>query len=407
MPTSPFDVIIIGAGIIGASCAAAAARAGSRVLVLDRGPVANLTSSKGMGHVMVLPESDAQYALSSYSRTLWHRLSSELPPDAEFTACGTLWLARTDDDMPAVVRRFERLRTLGAQVELLSSKRLAFAEPNLAPGLAGALHVPGDCVVFPPRVAEHLLRDAQERGAHVMLGGGFRVVSIDDRTVRLECGLTFHAPAVVLATGVLTPDLLPSVAVRRRKGHIVVAQPKRPFCYHQLIEIGYIDGAHASDADSVAFNVQPRPGSAAVGGLESISDGGSSAGPILIGSSRQFDFETDEVEPEIVERMLGRAALFMPDVREQRIVQTRVGFRPAPPSRPAAGSPAPADSLPVIGPVPSRPGLFVATGHEGLGITMSLGTGRLIADMVRGERPAIPVEPYSPARFMDQAPAKL
>jgi glycine/D-amino acid oxidase-like deaminating enzyme len=69
------------------------------------------------------------------------------------------------------------------------------------------------------------------------------------------------------------------------------------------------------------------------------------------------------------------------------VIRTWTGFRAATP-----------DKLPLIGPCPGDERLYLATGHEGLGITTSLATGKLVADQILQRTPAIPVEPYLPGR---------
>src|SRR5262245_32500914 len=111
---------------------------------------------------------------------------------------------------------------------------------------------------------------------------------------------------------------------------------------------------------------------------------------MLIGSSRQFDAEDTGISQPILERMLNRALEYMPSLG--RISATRVwtGHRAATP-----------DKLPLIGPSPVHDRVWFATGHEGLGITTSLGTGSLLADMLL-ERPThIPAAPYALARFAE------
>src|SRR5882762_3424216 len=88
-----FDIVIVGAGIVGAACAAECAGAGLKVLVLDRGPIAGGTTAAGMGHIVVMDDSEAQFALTNYSRQLWLQLRPELPEDIEYEVCGTLWVA--------------------------------------------------------------------------------------------------------------------------------------------------------------------------------------------------------------------------------------------------------------------------------------------------------------------------
>ena len=65
------------------------------------------------------------------------------------------------------------------------------------------------------------------------------------------------------------------------------------------------------------------------------------------------------------------------------------GFRPATP-----------DKLPLIGAWPATPGLWIAAGHEGLGITTSLGTARILADLIAGREPPIDATPFAPARAL-------
>ena len=88
-------------------------------------------------------------------------------------------------------------------------------------------------------------------------------------------------------------------------------------------------------------------------------------------------------------RMLARAFIYLPGLRRLQALRIWTGFRPAP-----------VDGRPFIGPWPSRPGVWLATGHEGLGITTSLGTARLLVDQILGVASAIDVAPFLPARAL-------
>src|SRR5262249_41631677 len=105
MPGESFDVVVVGAGIIGASCAYWLSRRSLRVLVIDAGPVGALTSSKGMGHVVLMDDDEDRLALTGYSRRLWHEFSSGLPLEAEFNPCGTVWVAADEEEMGLVERK--------------------------------------------------------------------------------------------------------------------------------------------------------------------------------------------------------------------------------------------------------------------------------------------------------------
>ena len=92
-----FDAVILGAGIVGAACAYECATAGLRVAVVEPGVPANGASSAGMGHLVVMDDSPAQLALTSYSRDLWREMQNTLPAAVEFEECGTLWVAADDE----------------------------------------------------------------------------------------------------------------------------------------------------------------------------------------------------------------------------------------------------------------------------------------------------------------------
>src|SRR4029434_7733452 len=145
--TSAPDIIIVGAGIVGAACALECARGGLKVLVLDQGPVGGGTTGAGMGHIVVMDDSPAQFALTSYSRELWHELAPELPADVEFDRCGTLWIAADEQEMAEVRRKQAYYSQRGIRVETLDEAQLQEAEPGLRPGMVGALLVPDDAVL--------------------------------------------------------------------------------------------------------------------------------------------------------------------------------------------------------------------------------------------------------------------
>lgn len=362
------DVLIVGAGIVGSACAEAFSREGLKVLVIDPSVVGGGATAAGMGHVVVMDDSDAQFALTHYSQRLWDELVPELPADVQFDRCGTLWAAADTEEMEEVERKQAYFAARGVRVDVLDVQALALAEPNLRPGLAGGLLVPGDSVIYPPCAARFLLDRARARGATLQLGR--RVVALDGREATLDDGTRISAATVVNATGAWAPELTPGWDVRKRKGHLVITDRYPGFVRHQIVELGYLKSAHASGADSVAFNVQPRPN-----------------GQILLGSSRQFGAEGAEVEPAMIDRMVRRALEYMPGLARLTALRCWTGFRAATP-----------DKLPLIGPCPGVEGVYLATGHEGLGITTSMGTARLLADQVLGRTPEIPWKPYLPAR---------
>src|SRR5213083_201873 len=86
-----FDVLIVGAGIVGAACALELAIAGLRVGVIECDTPGSGATAAGMGHIVVMDDSEAQLTLTRYSQDLWNQAIPLLPPEVEFEARGTLW----------------------------------------------------------------------------------------------------------------------------------------------------------------------------------------------------------------------------------------------------------------------------------------------------------------------------
>jgi glycine/D-amino acid oxidase-like deaminating enzyme len=368
MTTRGFDLAIVGAGIVGAACALEAARSGLSVVVVEGGVIGGGATAAGMGHITVMDDSDAQFALTRYSQGLWREAAPELPSDVEYEECGTTWVAADEEEMAEVWRKRDFYQTRGVLVETLDARSLAEAEPNLRRGLAGGLLVPNDGVVYPPCAARHFLEEAQALGAQTRLGRP--VVALGEDGARLVDGSLISAGVTVNATGSWSPLLTPGIDVLPRKGHLLITDRYPGFVRGQLIELGYLKSAHSISSDSVAFNAQPRK-----------------TGQILIGSSRQYGAEGSGVEAAMLSRMLARAEEYMPGIGALSAIRAWTGFRAAT-----------ADKLPLIGPCPGHERLYLATGHEGLGITTSLGTAKLLVDQLLNRASQIPVSPYLPDR---------
>jgi D-hydroxyproline dehydrogenase subunit beta len=363
-----YDVAVIGAGIVGAACALEFARAGLRVAIIERDSVASGATGAAMGHVVVMDDSPAQLALTTWSQSLWRDLAPMLPASVEYYRPGTIWIASDDEEMAEVRRKHDAFAANDIPCEILDSQALAEAEPSLRRPLAGALLVTDDAVLHPHRAAEYLIAEAQKLGAQLITGHA--VMSAAYRRVTLANGDALQAAHILNAAGSLATSITPGIPVRKRKGHIILTESYPGYAHHQLVELGYLKSAHASEADSVAFNVQPRL-----------------SGHLLIGSSRQYGNEDPGLDQHILDAMMRRAAFFMPRLSGLKTIRSWTGFRAATP-----------DKLPLIGPT-DDPTVLLATGHEGLGITTSLGTARLLADHLLGRPSAIPIDPYLPARI--------
>ncbi len=370
---SAFDAVVIGAGIVGASCADALSDGGLKVAVVEEECIGAGATGAGMGHIVVMDDSPAQLALTRYSRQLWEQLRPALPDAVEYAQTGTIWVAADDEEMEEVFRKRKVYTEWGVEAKVLDSAALAEEEPELRAGLAGGLLVNGDGVLYPPAAAKFLLDRARLAGA--VLIEGQRVREAGHGRILLCSGETLRARWIVNSAGAGAVRLMPGLPIRARKGHLLITDRYPGFASHQLVELGYLKSAHSVTEDSVAFNVQPRK-----------------TGQLLIGSSRQFGSETSGTELNILSALLDRACWYMPDLKNLSVIRTWTGFRMATP-----------DHLPVIGPLEGDQSIVVAAGHEGLGITTSLATGQLVADFCLGRKSQISPDPYSPSRFVGEA----
>jgi D-hydroxyproline dehydrogenase subunit beta len=188
-----------------------------------------------------------------------------------------------------------------------------------------------------------------------------------------------QAGAVVLAAGAWSAPLARSAGLELplepRKGQLVRLRPAEPdpgLLRRKLIDGGYLLSV-----------LEPSAGRQIATVAETTADG-----HVLVGSSRERSGFDHTVEPWLSDELQRRAARFVPALSELPQDQAWVGFRPWLP-----------DNLPAIGPSRIVPGLWVATGHEGAGVALGPITGRLIAQALTGEEPAMDLASFDPDRF--------
>lgn len=370
-----FDVLIVGAGIVGCACALECVQEGLRVGLIEGDVPGAGATAAGMGHVVVMGDSPAQLDLTRYSRSLWHQLVPKLPDNVEYETRGTLWVAADEEEMTEVQAKRSVYVGAGVRAEVLNEAEVAAEEPRLRRGLAGGLLVPDDGVIYPPTANDYLLQRALALGAAIFQGS--EAVSARKGDLRMADGTMLHSGCIVLATGT-DCTLLPALPIKKRKGHLLITDRYPDFLHHQLVELGYLKSAHTLETDSVAFNIQPRR-----------------TGQLLIGSSRQYSNDDSKSEAGILSQMLERAKSYMPDLAQISGLRVWTGFRAATP-----------DKLPLIGPAEGLSDdrtLWLAAGFEGLGITSAPGAARLLTDQILGRASEIDTTPYLPQRMSTQA----
>ena len=379
------DVVVVGAGIVGAACAYSAAVAGLSVCVVDRGPLAGGTTGAGEGNLLVSDkEPGPELDLALLSNRLWRDLGDvsldggRVGPAIELEPKGGLVVASAPAGFAALGDLAGTQAGAGVHAVPVPADRLAEYEPHLAPGLAGAYHYPQDLQVQPMRATAVLLKLARAAGAEVLLNEEVagvltsrgRVVGVSTRARRLS------AAAVVNCAGTWAGDLAAlagvSMPIAPRRGFVLVTEPLPRVVRHKVYLADYVADVAS---DSAALQA-----SAVVEGTPS--------GPVLIGATRERVGFDRTWSPEAVRRLASDAIRLFPFLADVVALRAYRGFRPFSP-----------DHLPVIGPDPRAPGLFHACGHEGAGIGLSLGTGRLIAQALTGKPTDLPLRPFRPERF--------
>lgn len=384
------DVVVVGGGILGCSVALHVARAmpTAKVLVLDRGPIAGATSGSCMGHLMVTPDTPAEYALSHRSVRLWAQLQEEIG-GFDYNPTGALYLADADEDLELLPVLQKQFADNGDRADVLDQRQLRDLEPGLARDLPGALFYPGDGVVLPMTACGAMLRLGQRHNARLEVRPftnvkGFDVEGGRIRAVRTENG-SIAAGHVVIACGVWTPAVaklagLPDLPIVPRAGNLAITAHHASPIRTQLLEVSYIRFAHGAakvdptktneDQGGHAVNMQPQ-----------------SAGGCLIGSTRQFRGFDTTLNRELLHRSLLRAMRYAPSLAGLPIVRTWVGLRPYS-----------IDKHPFVGPWPGTEGLWICSGHEGLGISLSMVSGELLAQQLTGTKCSVDPTPYLPGR---------
>jgi glycine/D-amino acid oxidase-like deaminating enzyme len=374
-PPASADVVVVGAGVVGAACAYFAARAGLRVVVVDRGPVAGGTTSAGEGNLLISDKAPGpEVDLMRHSLALWDALDIG---DVEHDRKGGLVVAATAEALESLRALGSAHRDAGVEVTDVAAADLAEYEPEIATGLAGGAHYPQDAQVQPMLAAAHLLR-----ASSAAVRTGVAVTDIERAPDGRVTGVrTTHgrvaAPAVVNAAGTWAAEVARlagvEVPIMPRRGFILVTEPVGVRVRHKVYAADYMATVASDDGDLQVSAVVE----------------GTRAGTILVGSSRErVGFDATMSLP-VLRRLAAHAVELFPFLAGVHAIRAYRGFRPYSP-----------DHLPVIGPDPRVPGLLHAGGHEGAGIGLAPATGDLVASFLTGAPPAVDPTPFAPSRFV-------
>ncbi|MFF3601827.1 NAD(P)/FAD-dependent oxidoreductase [Kitasatospora indigofera] len=376
------DVLIVGAGIIGAACARTLAAAGLTVTVLDRGAAASGTSAKGEGNLLVSDKGPgAELRLAQYAASLWPAVTAQLAeqlgprfPAVEYERKGGIVVATTDAGAAPLLAFADTQRTAGVDARALDVAEAIALEPELNPRITAAVHYPEDAQVQPVIMTEALLASARRSGAVVHTGveviGALRDANGRISGVRTSAG-EISAGAVLIAAGPWSGEVAASfgttLPVRPRRGVVLVTSRMPHRIFHKVYDGDYFGATQSSDASLQTSSV-----------VESTA-----AGTVLIGSSREQIGFDDRLRVPVLHELAVKALRIFPFLAGASIMRSYGGFRPYMP-----------DHLPVIGADHRIDGLWHASGHEGAGIGLSLATAEIIAADMLQRTPPIDPAPF-------------
>ena len=377
------DVVVIGGGIVGCSCAYYLARAGVTVHLVEKGSLGAGASKAGMMLVVTWEEPEIHLRLARMSRRLYVELSEELDADIEFQPTGSIVVVESPQNMPGMGETIQRLQQWGLRCRFLSAQEIRELEPKLSPEVAGGAYFEEDALVNPLYATLAIAQAARGLGAEVERGAEVTSIELTPDQSRITAVVTgrgrIPTACVVIAAGAWSAQVGKlagiEIPITPRRGTMVVTAPvpEEIMRCKSVLAAGYMDAVRGGSKSGVAVaaTLQQTPN-----------------GNLLLGSSRQFVGFDPVVEPAVVSSVLDRCARFFPALSRCSAIRMWTGFRPYTP-----------DLLPIISPVEEIDGLYIASGHEGIGITEGPATGKLISQLVTHAAPEIDLQPLSFARF--------
>jgi glycine/D-amino acid oxidase-like deaminating enzyme len=373
------SVVIVGAGIVGCATAYELTKGGVPVTLIDRGEVSSGTTGLGEGNALCSDKDEGpELDLAVAGMPLFDEIEAVVGEPARIRRKGALIVHPDEATWAGDPARAERLRAAGVHASLLSPDEVCELEPNLTGEIHGALYVPDDLQCNPRAIAEALAAWSEDHGAEIRTGT--EAAALEPGTgVHLADGTLLPAEHIVLAAGPWSAPLAVTAGLtlplEPRKGQLTrlhLPDPDPAFLRRKIVDGSYLASVTSTAADRQISTV-----------VETTWEG-----HVIVGSTRERCGFDPTVDNDLAAEVQARAAQLIPELTGVKLDSSWVGFRPWLP-----------DGLPAIGGSQAAPGLWIGTGHEGAGIQLGPITGRLLAQAITGETPAVDLSPFSPDRF--------
>lgn len=366
------DVIILGGGIMGCATALFLARAGRRVIVLEKDLTGRKASGVNFGAVRRQGRPLDQMPLANLSLALWRALPEVIGEDCEFVRHGHLRIALDQTAAEKMEVYATRARAAGLDLELLSRAQIAARFPWLS-GVVLASFSPLDGHANPRLTGPAFARAAIRVGAVIhenteiahlsKPGADFEAEAIDGRL--------FRAPVLLIAAGAWSSAF---ARIFGEPGPMEIRGPQLSVTEPLPYFLGPNISASSTDPDKSVYFRQVTRGNIVIGGPRH--------GPASIGTGFA------NVLPENLIRQLSCAREVLPILARARTIRSWSGVEGYTP-----------DGQPVMGAAPDVPGLYFAFGFCGSGFQLGPGVGRVMAELIHTGHAPIDMAPYSPGRF--------
>lgn len=367
--TPDSDVIVVGAGVMGLSLALALAQRARRVLVLDRSAPGREASAATAGTLAVQNKPLASIPLTLRALQIWQTMERGLGRTVEYEVRGGLRVAHTAEDLDRLRRSAIAQRAAGAPVELLDAAEVFRLAPYLSRNICAATWCPLDGMANPFLAVRVLSRACRDAGVGFALHTPVERVKLSaGGGVEVQGGGTaFQAAAGVLASGAWIPTLVPEAAfslpIAAKVQQVLITDSDAAPLPHVITHV----------RGNLTLKQQHLTRKVLVGG------GWSGIGDEAR-RGRRLSFVS----------MIGnaRAAIeTVPALAGARLLRAWTGYEGRTP-----------DKLPLIGPLPGAPGLFVLGCGSG-GLTIAPAAAELLVQQMCGEVTTVRAEPFLPERF--------
>ncbi|WP_395713078.1 NAD(P)/FAD-dependent oxidoreductase [Reyranella sp.] len=370
---NPYDLCIIGGGIIGCAVAFYSARLGLRPILLERGALAGGSSGINPGTVSLAtkaPGEHATLALAGIGEFAW--LEDCLGGTFDYVQAGSLVIFETGEERAFAERHAEGLKACGVDIAVVGAGEARNIQPILEGPIQGALWSPRDLLVNSGKLTRALAAAASKAGAEI------REQSPVDGVAAVAGNWTIHSNGqdvsarwLVNAAGVGAPAVAEWVGLNHdifpRKGQLLettpvpAAAPVRVTSVQELLR-----------KQGRKMTVQPGP-SVDVGLTPQRS------GAVFLGGTQERVGLDASLDPATLGTIAIKAARLFPSLSHGAIVRAWCGFRPATPN-----------GHPLVGTMPACSNYIIAGGHGGDGVALAPITGRYVAELVQrqGSLPA-------------------